>query len=168
MVPDQVAPQYIDESPRTAERPRPYAQRMAREKAAAAARPGLFVLGADTVVAVGQRILPKAETEAEAAFCLNLLSGRRHHVLSALTLLTPEGHASSRLSETSVTFARLTAAQIRAYLDGGEWQGKAGGYAIQGAAAAFIRAISGSYSGVVGLPLHETAQLLRGRGYLHP
>ncbi len=126
------------------------------------------MLAADTVVAVGRRILPKAETAAQAAFCLDLLSGRRHHVLTAIVLLTPEGALSERLSESTVIFARLTDAQKQAYLDGDEWRGKAGGYAIQGQAAGFIRALSGSYSGVVGLPLFETAQLLRGRGYLAP
>jgi len=126
------------------------------------------VLAADTVVAVGRRILPKAETAAQADACLKLLSGRRHHVYTAVVLIAPDGAESARLSESAVTFARLTEAQHRAYLATGEWQGKAGGYAIQGFAAAFIRALSGSYSGVVGLPLFETASLLRGRGFLHP
>jgi septum formation protein len=168
VVPDQIAPQNLDESPAPGELPRPHAERLALAKARAAATPGSFALAADTVVAVGRRILPKAETEAQAARCLKMLSGRRHHVLTALVLITPEGAESARLSESTVSFARLTDQQIRAYLDGGEWHGKAGGYAIQGAAAAFIRALSGSYSGVVGLPLFETAQLLRGRGFLHP
>jgi len=150
------------------ELPRPHAERLAREKAHAAAQPGQFILAADTVVAVGRRILPKAETESQADACLKLLSGRRHHVFTAVTLITPEGAESARLSESIVTFTRLTEAQRCHYLAGGEWQGKAGGYAIQGAAAAFIRALSGSYSGVVGLPLFETASLLRGRGFLHP
>ncbi len=148
--------------------PRPHAERLAHEKARAAAQPGHFVLAADTVVAVGRRILPKAETESQANACLKLLSGRRHHVFTAVVLISPEGALSARLSESNVTFARLTEAQHNNYLAGGEWQGKAGGYAIQGAAAAFIRALSGSYSGVVGLPLFETASLLRGRGFLHP
>ncbi len=126
------------------------------------------MLGADTVVGVGRRILPKAETEGQAGACLKLLSGRRHHVFTAVALIAPDGAESARLSESIVTFARLTEAQIQHYLAGGEWRGKAGGYAIQGAAAAFIRALSGSYSGVVGLPLFETAALLRGRGLLHP
>ncbi len=124
------------------------------------------MLAADTVVAVGRRLLPKAETEAQAAACLELLSGRRHHVLTAVTLVTPEGAESHRVSESTVIFARLSAAEMRAYLAGGEWQGKAGGYAIQGQASAFVRALHGSYSGVVGLPLFETTQLLKGRGYL--
>ena len=126
------------------------------------------MLAADTVVAVGRRLLPKAETRAQAERCLTLLSGRRHHVLTALTLLAPDGARSARLSESTVIFARLTDYQMRAYLDGNEWQGKAGGYAIQGTAAGFVRALHGSYSGVVGLPLFECAQLLRGRGYLVP
>ena len=165
MVPDRVAPQDIDETPRPAELPRPLAERLAREKAGAAATGGAFVLAADTVVAVGRRVLPKAETREQAERCLALLSGRRHHVLTALTLIAPGGERSERLSESTVVFARLTPERMRAYLDGGEWQGKAGGYAIQGAAAGFVRALHGSYSGVVGLPLFECAQLLRGRGY---
>ncbi len=151
-----------------AELPRPHVVRVARAKAAAADAPGDFVLAADTVVAVGRRILPKAETADQARRCLDLLSGRRHHVLTAVVLVTPEGARSERLSETSVIFARLTDAQKAAYVEGGEWQGKAGGYAIQGFASAFVRALSGSYSGVVGLPLFETAQLLRGRGAMLP
>jgi septum formation protein len=168
ITPDRVAPADIDEAPKAAEAPRDHARRLSRNKAAACASPGDFVLAADTVVAVGQRILPKAESRTQAASCLALLSGRRHHVLTAIVLVAPDGTQSERLSETSVIFNRLTAAQIEAYLDGGEWQGKAGGYAIQGYAACFVRALSGSYSGVVGLPLFETAQLLRGRGYLRP
>jgi septum formation protein len=143
-------------------------QRLACAKAAAAAGQGQFVLAADTVVAVGRRILPKAETPEQARACLDLLSGRRHHVLTAVVLAGPDGAQSERLSESSVIFVRLTEAQKRAYIEGGEWQGKAGGYAVQGMAAAFVRALSGSYSGVVGLPLFETAQLLRGRGLMVP
>ena len=168
VTPDRVLPADIDETPLRDELPRLYAQRMAREKSAAAVTPGAFVLAADTVVAVGRRILPKAETGEQARACLQLLSGRRHHVLTALVLTSPDGGVSARLSDSTVIFARLTDAQLNAYLDCGEWQGKAGGYAVQGAAAAFIRALHGSYSGVVGLPLFETAQLLRGRGYLRP
>jgi septum formation protein len=168
VIPAKIAPADIDETPGPEELPRPHAERLAHAKARAAASPGAYVLAADTVVAVGRRILPKAESAAEAAACLKLLSGRRHHVYTAVALLGPEGAVSARLSESSVTFMRLTEAQHRTYLTGGEWQGKAGGYAIQGMAASFIRALSGSYSGVVGLPLFETAQLLRGRGLLHP
>ncbi len=168
ITPDRVAPQNIDETPRPGELPRPHAERLAQEKAAAAASPGDFVLAADTVVAVGRRILPKAETRAQAQTCLRLLSGRRHHVITAIVLIAPNGARSARTSESTVIFMRLTDAQIDAYLQRDEWQGKAGGYAIQGIAAGFIRALSGSYSGVVGLPLFETAQLLRGRGYLVP
>jgi septum formation protein len=148
--------------------PRLHAERLAREKARAAASPGTYVLAADTVVAVGRRILGKAETRDQAARCLALLSGRRHHVFTAVALVCPDGGESARLSNSIVTFARLTEAQQRAYLAGGEWQGKAGGYAIQGFAESFVRALSGSFSGVVGLPLFETTQLLRGSGFLRP
>lgn len=168
VTPDRIAPHDIDETPQRDEAPRQYAARMAAEKARAAAEPGAFVLAADTVVAVGRRILPKAEHADQARACLDLLSGRRHHVMTAVTLVAPDGKAASRLSESTVIFVRLTEHQKIAYLAGGEWQGKAGGYAIQGAAAAYIRALQGSYSGVVGLPLFETAQLLRGCGYLRP
>ncbi len=156
----------IDETPHAAELPRPHAERLAREKAARVSQAGCFTLAADTVVAVGRRILGKATTADEAGACLRLLSGRRHHVITAITLVAPDGAASHRCSDTSVIFNRLTAPDIERYIATGEWEGKAGGYAIQGYAAAFVRQITGSYSGVVGLPLFETAQLLRGRGYL--
>ena len=120
------------------------------------------------MVAAGRRILPKPATETEARHCLALLSGRRHRVLTAVALAAPGGRLTERLCESVVAFARLTPRQFQAYLDSGEWQGKAGGYAIQGRAAGFIRFISGSYSNVVGLPLFETAQLLRGAGWLAP
>ncbi len=168
VTPDQIAPQSIDETPAPGELPRVHAQRLAREKAHSAAAGDAYVLAADTVVAVGRRILGKAETEAEAEKCLRLLAGRRHHVYTAVSLIAPGGTHAARVSNSSVTFARLTAPQIRAYLEGGEWQGKAGGYAIQGFAESFVRALSGSFSGVVGLPLFETAQLLRGSGFLRP
>ena len=158
----------IDETPERAEQPRDYASRLARAKAQAVAADGCLVLAADTVVAVGRRILPKAETEAEARHCLTLLSGRRHRVLTAVVLSRPDGRHSERLVTSVVAFARLTVPQIDAYIAGGEWRGKAGGYAIQGQAAAFVRFLSGSYSNVVGLPLFETAQLLRGVGWLVP
>jgi septum formation protein len=168
IVPAAVLAPEIDETPGRAELPRPLALRLARAKAAAVAAPGAYVLAADTVVACGRRILPKAGDEAEARRCLALLSGRRHRVFTAVVLLAPDGRAAERVCETAVTFARLGEAQIAAYLASGEWRGKAGGYAIQGLAAAHIRALSGSYSGVVGLPLFETAQLLRGLGCLSP
>lgn len=158
----------IDETPRRAELPHLYARRMARAKADAVSVPGRFVLAADTVVAVGRRILPKAATGQEARCCIDLLSGRRHHVLTAVVLTAPDGRRIERLSESVVTFARLTEAQKIAWLALGEWEGKAGGYAINGAAAAFVRFLSGSFSGVVGLPLFETAQMLRGLGWPIP
>lgn len=150
------------------ESPRRLAQRLARAKAAAAYDDQNHVLAADTVVAVGRRILPKAETIEQARTCLDLLSGRRHLVITGVVLLAPDGGRTERLVESAVAFARLTRPMIDAYLAGGEWQGKAGGYAIQGRAAAFVRFISGSYSNVVGLPLFETAQLLRGQGWSVP
>lgn len=171
IVPDQVIPAEIDETPRKAELPRALAARLAAEKAAAAAAaapPGALVLAADTVVAVGRRILPKAESEEEARRCLELLSGRRHQVLTGVVLRLPEGRRLARLVATAIAFQRLTPAQIEAYVASGEWRGKAGGYAIQGRAEAFVRFLSGSWSNVVGLPLFETAQLLRGVGWLRP
>src|SRR5438874_13501826 len=141
--------------------------RLAEEKASAVMprHPGAFILGADTVVACGRRILPKTEDEASARSCLERLSGRRHRVHGAIALVSPDGRLVSRRVESQVSFKRLSEAEIGAYLRSGEWQGKAGGYAIQGRAAALIRWISGSYSNVVGLPLFETVQLLAGRGY---
>jgi septum formation protein len=168
VVTDAIAPTDIDETPLPGELPRQAALRLARAKAAAAAAPAAYVLAADTVVACGRRILPKAETEAQARACLTLLSGRRHRVLTAVVLVAPDGRRAERLAESVVGFARLTGPQLCAYLDSGEWHGKAGGYAIQGRAAAHIRFLSGSYSGVVGLPLFETASLLRGLGYKLP
>ena len=169
LTPDRVIATDIDETPRAAELPRLYAERMAAEKATAAHTSGAFVLAADTVVALGRRILPKAEDAASRVrACLALLSGRRHTVITALVLVTPTGARSARVSTTAVAFARLTDAQLDAYAACGEGVGKAGGYAIQGRAAAFTRLITGSYTGIVGLPLFETAQLLRGRGYPVP
>ncbi len=168
LTPDAIIPADIDETPLRDEAPRLAAQRLARAKAAAVASPGDFVLAADTVVAVGSRILPKAEDAATARKCLALLSGRRHHVLTAVVVVAPDGRAAARLVDSSVIFARLTDPQVEAYLASGEWEGKAGGYAIQGRAAAHVRMLSGSYSGVVGLPLFETAQLLRGLGWKLP
>ena len=155
----------IQQTPRRGELPRDYAQRMAREKAAAVDVADAFVLAGDTVVAVGRRILPKAEDEATARQCLELLSGRRHRVLSAVALRAPGGTLRERLSETQVRFKRLSHEEIAAYLASGEWHGKAGGYAIQGSAEGLIAWISGSHSGVVGLPLFETRALLRAAGF---
>jgi septum formation protein len=167
IVPDAVDPAAIDETPHRDELPAPHALRLAREKALAVAprHPGAFVLAADTVVAVGRRILPKAEDEATARRCLALLSGRRHRVHGGIALIAPDGALAARRVETVVAFKRLEEAELAAYLASGEWRGKAGGYAIQGGAARFVPFIAGSYSNVVGLPLFETAALLRGRGY---
>ena len=168
ITPDQVAAADIDETPHRDELPRIYAERMASEKARRVAGPGAYTLAADTVVALGRRILPKADDEEDVRACLALLSGRRHHVLTALVLVAPDGGVSARLCDTVVAFNRLLPQQLDAYAACGEGVGKAGGYAIQGRAAAFTRFLSGSYSGVVGLPLFEVAQLLRGRGYPVP
>ena len=165
VVPACIRPAEIDETPLPAELPRSYAERLARAKAAVAHVRGDLTLAADTVVAVGRRILPKAEDAEAVRLCLRMLSGRRHHVLTAICLLGPNGRATERLVDSVVTFARLTPAQVEAYAASGEGVGKAGGYAIQGCAASFVRWIGGSYSGVVGLPLFETAQLLRGHGW---
>lgn len=170
IVPAQVIATDIDETPLKRETPRPHAVRLAFAKAEAAATraPDSLVLAADTVVGVGRRILPKAETEAQALECLTLLSGRRHSVTTAVVLALPDGRRLKRVVDSAVTFQRLTEQQVTAYLADGEWRGKAGGYAIQGRAEAFIRFLSGSHSNVVGLPLFETAQLLRGIGWLRP
>ena len=165
VTPDAIAPADIDETPHKAELPRDYAKRMALEKAEAAASDDGFVLAGDTVVAAGRRILPKAEDEATARKCLELLSGRRHRVLSAIALRGPDGTMRERLSETVVLFKRLSAEEIDAYLSSGEWDGKAGGYAIQGIAEGLISRIQGSHSGVVGLPLYETRALLKAAGF---
>jgi septum formation protein len=165
VVPDEVRPAEIDETPRRGELPALYAERMAAEKAAAISAPGSLVLAADTVVATGRRILPKTEDEDEARQALALLSGRRHRVLSAITLIDADGRARHRLSTSIVTFKRLSEDEIAAYLAAGEWRGKAGGYAIQGRAEALVRFLSGSHSGVMGLPLYETRALLRAAGY---
>ena len=163
--PAAVQPAEIDESPRKAELPRPYAERMAREKALALEAADAHVLAGDTVVALGRRILPKAEDEATARRCLTLMSGRRHKVLSAIALKSPDGALRERLSETIVRFKVLSGAEIDAYIATGEWHGKAGGYAIQGSAEGLIAWISGSHSGVVGLPLFETRTLLKAAGF---
>lgn len=165
--PTAILPASIDETPAKGELPRDYAARVAREKAAEIAprHPDSFVLAADTVVACGRRILPKTEDRAAARTCLTLLSGRRHKVIGGVCLAAPGGRVHMRLVETLVRFKRLTAREIDAYLEGEEWSGKAGGYAIQGAAARFAPFVGGSYSNVVGLPLYEVAQLLSGAGY---
>jgi len=167
IVPAAVDPADIDETPLPRELPVDHAKRLAVAKAAAVAahHPGCFVLAADTVVACGRRILPKAESEAEARACLSLLSGRRHRVIGGVCLVTPGGKSVVRAITTAVAFKRLAAEEIAFYLDSDEWRGKAGGYAIQGFAAVFARQITGSYSNVVGLPLHETYGLLSGNGY---
>jgi septum formation protein len=168
IVPEQVVSPDIDESPLRDEVPRQHALRLARAKAASVSRADSFVLAADTIVAAGRRILPKAEEEAAARRCLTFLSGRRHRVLTGVVLRAPDGRCGERLVQSVVGFARLTDRQIDAYLATDEWRGKAGGYAIQGRAAAFTRFLSGSYSNVVGLPLFETTQLLRGFGWPSP
>jgi septum formation protein len=171
--PEAVLPAEIDESPRRREGPRELAERLAGEKGLASAgiaskRTDLapfLTLAADTVVGVGRRILPKCETRDEAEFCLGLLSGRGHRVFTGLTLVTGEGAVRRRLVETRLRFKRLSSLEVEAYLMSGEWRGKAGGYAIQGFAGAFVERLVGSYSNVVGLPLRETAALLAGEGY---
>ena len=165
--PDAVDPADLDETPVKGELPSAYAARVAADKGAlvAARHPGALVLSGDTVVAAGRRILPKTESEAEARECLRILSGRRHRVLSAITLIDAEGKARHRLSTNIVIFKRLDHAEIDAYIAGQEWHGKAGGYAIQGRAAGLIRAIQGSHSAIMGLPLYETRALLKAAGY---
>jgi len=155
----------IDETARPGEAPRLYALRMATEKMLTVPPGDAFVITADTVVAAGARILPKAETIEQAETCLALLAGRRHRVFTAVAVRAPSGKQAIRVVNSVVGLARLDHGQVAAYLATGEWQSKAGGYAVQGRAAAFIDFVSGSYSGVVGLPLHETASLLRGLGY---
>jgi len=170
VTPDAVDPADIDETPLKGELPSPHAARLARAKAetVAARHPGAYVLAADTVVACGRRILPKAETEQEAKHCLDLLSGRRHRVLGGVCLIAPDGRRSEKLVTTQVLFGRIDAVEFQAYIEGGEWRGKAGGYAIQGKAATFVRWLGGSHSNVVGLPLHECWAMLRGLGYGKP
>lgn len=166
--PAAVEPADIDETPFKGEAPAPYAARVAAAKAAlvAARRPGCAVLGADTVVAAGRRILPKTDDAQAARACLELLSGRRHRVYSAVTLIDAGGVARHRLSTSIVAFKRLAASEIDRYLARGEWLGKAGGYAIQGYAESWVRLLSGSHSGVMGLPLFETRALLAAAGLL--
>jgi septum formation protein len=171
--PDALRPGDLDETPQRGELPRACANRLARAKAEAALAmvrlddelKGAYILAADTVVAVGRRILPKAELLDEAAQCLRLLSGRNHRVHTAICLITPAEAFRQRLVETRVRFKRLSDEDVEAYLASGEWRGKAGGYAAQGIAGSFIVKIVGSYSNVVGLPLYETTTLLLGEGY---
>jgi septum formation protein len=171
--PDSLRPTDIDETPQRGELPRACANRLARAKAEAALAlvrvddelKGAYILSADTVVAVGRRILPKAELLDEAAQCLRLLSGRNHRVHTAICLVTPKETFRQRLVETKVRFKRLSDEDIEAYLASGEWRGKAGGYAAQGIAGAFMVKIVGSYSNIVGLPLYETTTLLAGEGF---
>jgi septum formation protein len=171
--PDRIFATDIDETPNRAEHPRSLAKRLAAEKASAAHKAvksdpelqGSYILSADTVVAVGRRILPKAETAGEATSCLHLLSGRAHWVFTGICLVTPGNASRIKVVETKVRFKRLSAREIDAYLASGQWKGKAGGYAIQGIAGSFVQKLVGSYSSVVGLPLLETVQLLSGEGY---
>lgn len=171
--PDGLLPADIDETPHKGESPRALATRLASEKAAAAAKVRLahadlknsYLVSADTVVAVGRRILPKPETTEEADECLQLLSGRQHRVYTAVSLITPLGYERKRLVEARLRFKRLSAMEVDAYLASGEWRGKAGGYAIQGLAGVFVVKLVGSYTAVVGLPLYETVSLLAGEGY---
>jgi septum formation protein len=171
--PDALIPANIDEEPLKSEHPRSLAKRLAIEKARKAAaidrRDGgeepTYVLGADTVVAVGRRILPKADFIDEATSCLRLLSGRSHRVYTGVCLITPAGKERVRLVETRVRMKRLTREEIESYLASGQWRGKAGGYGIQGLAGTFVVKLTGSYSNVVGLPLYETVSLLTGEGF---
>ena len=168
--PDRVDPADIDEIPRPGELPPAHAIRLAEEKARAVMprHPGAYILAADTVVACGRRILPKPLDAASARACLKMLSGRRHRVYGGSARASPDERLTLRRVDSHVAVTRLSDAEIAAYLCSGEWRGKAGGYAIQGRAAALIRWVSGSYSNVVGLPLFETFQLLIGRGYRPP
>ena len=173
VAPDQMIPSDIDETPQRLEAPRSLATRLAREKAEAAAKvlrlqgenENALILAADTVVAVGRRILPKPELVDEAAACLRLLSGRNHKVFTGVCVITPNRARRERLIETRVRFKRLSREDFDAYLATGEWRGKAGGYAIQGKAGAFVVKLVGSPSNVIGLPLHETLNLLNGEGF---
>ena len=168
--PDQVEPAELDETPLRRETPREHAVRLAAAKVdlvAARAREA-FVLAADTVVAVGRRILPKAESEADVRACLELLSGRGHRALTAVCVAAPDGRRRDRLVETRLQFKRLSAEEIEDYLSCGEGLGKAGGYAIQGRAGAFVISLQGSYPAVVGLPLYESRALLQGLGFRSP
>ena len=165
LTPDDISPADIDETARPGEPPRVYAIRMGLEKAEAVHVSGQYTLAGDTVVSVGRRILPKAETDQEVADCLSLISGRAHHVMTSVCVIGPDGQIAQRLSDTRVIVKRLSGAEIERYVDTKDGIGKAGGYAIQGPFGAHIKQISGSYTGVMGLPVYETAQLLGGLGY---
>ncbi|WP_027284185.1 Maf family protein [Rubritepida flocculans] len=168
VTPARILATEIDETPRKGELPRQLAARLAEAKARAVASPEALVMAADTVVGLGRRILGKPADAEEARRFLALLSGRRHQVHTGVALLLPDGAMRRRLVTTTLAFQRLTDQQIAAYVETGEWRGKAGGYALQGRAEMFVRFLSGSHSNVVGLPLFETAQLLRGCGWLRP
>lgn len=163
--PDRIQAASVDETPLPRETPRALALRLSNAKLAAVAAPDVYTIAADTVVSVGRRLLGQPADEAEARRFLTLLSGRAHRVTTAVAVAAPSGAQAERVVETRVAFKRLSEAEIAAYLRGGEWRGKAGGYGIQGAAAAFVPSIVGSYSAVVGLPLYETVCLLEGLGY---
>jgi septum formation protein len=173
VTPDRLMPMDLDESPQRSEHPRSLARRLSREKADAAlaatrddpAWRGAYILAADTVVAVGRRILPKAELIDEASNALYLLSGRNHRVFTGVCLVTPDRTIRQKIVETRVRFKRLSTTEIDSYLASGQWRGKAGGYAIQGLAGSFVVKLVGSYTNVVGLPLYETVALLTGEGY---
>jgi septum formation protein len=163
--PDSVAPADIDETPFKNESPRELADRLAREKARAVHAPGQFTLGGDTVVALGRRMLPKAESDEEVADCLRLLSGRAHQVLTGISVIAPDGRQSVRVVTARVVLKRLTDQDVTRYVACRDGIGKAGGYAIQGPAAALIKSINGSYTAIVGLPLYEAVSMLEGLGY---
>jgi septum formation protein len=173
ITPDRLLPMDLDETPRRAEHPRSLARRLAQDKAEAAfqvvrtdpAWAGSYILAADTVVAVGRRILGKPEYLEEASSSLHLLSGRSHWVYTGICVITPQSTTRIKVIETKVRFKRLSNIELKSYLASGEWRGKAGGYGIQGFAGTFIQKLSGSYTAVVGLPLAETVQLLVGEGY---
>lgn len=165
IIPSDIIPANIDETPLKGEKGRDLALRLAIAKARAVQKDGAFILAADTVVACGRHILPKAETEEDAALCLELLSGRRHHVFGGIAITTPQGKTISRVVDTMVQFKALTVAEKARYIASREWDGKAGGYAIQGLAAGFIKGIRGSYSNIVGLSLYDSLQMLNGLGF---
>ncbi len=169
ITPRDIIPADIDETPAKDELPRNLAQRLATEKAKAIAaqNPNTFIIAADTVVACGRRALPKAETKDDAVKCLKLLSGRRHHVYGGICVITDQGKVINRVCDTSVKFKCLSPQEIDTYINSGEWHGKAGGYAIQGMASAYISFIQGSYSNVVGLPLYDIMQILSGNGFFN-